>query len=128
MGVQQSINIASSGDPVVNNADGSGNLLTSLNGQLSTDDIINTSIASGSITVSTTAVAARVGASNVTNRKMLMICPIGATVYIGASNAVTTATGTPILPGAIISFAFGAGVTPYLIAASSTTVQIFEGA
>lgn len=108
--------------------DGSGNVITSYNSQLSTDDIINASISSGSITVSTTAVAARVGASNLTNRKMLMISPINGVVYIGASSSVTTATGIPIFPNNIISFSFSSGVTPFLIAASSITVNVFEGA
>lgn len=106
--------------------DNAGNPLFSYNGQLATADIVNTGLSSGSITVSTTAVAARVGASNLANRKMLMIAPITGTVYLGASNAVTTATGIPIFPNNVISFAFSTNVTPFLIAAASTTVNIFE--
>lgn len=109
-------------------SDGNGNSISSINSQLETADVINTSISSGSIVVSTTAVAARVGSSNLTNRKMLMIAPINNTVYLGASSAVTTATGIPIYPGQVTSFAFSANVTPYLISASSGTVNIFEGA
>jgi hypothetical protein len=98
------------------------------NGNLFTNDTIESAITSGSITVSTTAVAARVGAANLATRKMLMISPVTNTVYIGATSAVTTATGIPIYPGQVISFAFSANVTPYLISAASGTVNIFEGA
>lgn len=108
--------------------DGSGNSITSYNSQLSTEDAINTSISSGSITVSTTAVAARVGASNLTNRKMLQISPVTNIIYIGSSSSVTTTTGIPIYPGQVVSYAFTSNVTPYLISASSGSVIIFEGA
>jgi len=108
--------------------DGSGNSIASYNSQLDTNDIINTSISSGSITVGTTAVAARVSTSNLTNRKMLMISPVTYTVYLGSSSSVTTTTGIPIYPGQVISFAFSANVTPYLISATSGTVNIFEAA
>jgi hypothetical protein len=106
--------------------DGSGNPIASYNSQLDTVDIINTALSSGSITVGTTAVAARVSTSNLANRKMLMISPVTYTVYMGSSSAVTTATGTPIYPGQVVSFSFSANVTPYLIAATSGTVNIFE--
>jgi hypothetical protein len=107
--------------------DGSGNSISSYNSQLDVADIINTSLSSGSITVSTTAVAARVGASNLTNRKMLTISPQTGTVYLGATSGVTTATGIPIFKSQVISFAFSANVTPYLISASSQTVNVLEG-
>ena len=106
--------------------DSSGNGINSYNSQLDTADIINSALASGSITVGTTAVAARVSSSNLANRKMLMIAPVTYTVYLGSSSSVTTATGIPIYPGQVASFAFSANVTPYLIAATSGTVNIFE--
>ena len=108
--------------------DGSGNSLASYNSQLETADIVNTSISSGSITVGTTAVAARVGGSNLANRKQLIISPVTYTIYMGASSSVTTSTGIPIYPGQVVAFAYSANVTPYLISASSGTVNIFEGA
>ena len=108
--------------------DGSGNSIGSYNSQLAVEDIVNTSLSSGSITVSTTAVAARVSSSNLTNRKQLTIAPTTGTVYLGGSSGVTTATGIPIFQNQVISFSFGASVTPYLIAASSQTVNIIEGA
>jgi len=49
-------------------------------------------------------------------------------VYLGSSSSVTIATGIPIYPNQVISFAFSANVTPYLIAGSSITVNVFEGA
>jgi hypothetical protein len=103
------------------NADGDGNMYAV--------DTIQNAISSGSITVSTTAIAARVSSANLANRKMLMIspAPAGGIVYLGASSSVTVSNGFPIYPGQVISFAFSANVTPYLIAAASTTVNIFEG-
>lgn len=92
-----------------------------------TKDTIDNSLSSGTVTVSTSAVAARVGTSNLTNRKMLTISPQTGTVYLGASSSVTTSTGIPIFQNQVISFAFSANITPYLIAASSITVSIMEG-
>ena len=106
--------------------DSSANGINSYNSQLDTADIINTGISSGSITVGTTSVAARVSSSNLANRKMQMISPSTYTVYMGSTSAVTTATGIPIYPGQVVSFAFSTNVTPYLIAATSGTVNIFE--
>ena len=108
--------------------DGSGNPTNSYNSQIENADIINTAISSGSVTVGTTAVAVRVGGSNLTNRKMLMISPVTYTVYLGSSSSVTTATGIPIYPGQVVSFAFSANVTPYLISGTSGAVNIFEAA
>lgn len=96
--------------------------------ELPAKDIINSSLSSGSITVSTSAVAARVGGSNLSGRKLLIITPITGVVYLGASNAVTPSTGIPIFPNTAASFSFSSNVTPYLIAAGSTTVNIMEGA
>lgn len=107
--------------------DSSGNGISSYNSQLNTDDIINTAISSGSITVGTSGVAARVGASNLANRKMLEVSPVLNTVYYGSTSGVTVSTGLPIYPGTTRSFSLGAGVTLYLVAASSTTVNVFEG-
>jgi hypothetical protein len=107
--------------------DGSGNSISSYNSQLDTADIINTTLSSGSVTVSTSAVAARVSTSNLTNRKMLTISPTNGNVYLGATSGVTTSTGIPIFQNQVISFSFSANVTPYLIAASSITVNIMEG-
>lgn len=92
-----------------------------------TKDAVGAALTSGAVAVSTTAVAARVSASNLTNRRMLTICPTNGTVYFGATSAVTTSTGIPILPNVIITFAITDAVTPFLIAASSTNVIIMEG-
>lgn len=108
--------------------DGTGNALASYNSQLEIADIINSSLSSGTISVSTTAVAARVGASNLSNRKLLTISPQSGIIYMGASSAVTTTTGLPLYANGIYSFSFSANVTPYLIAASAITTTIFEAA
>lgn len=124
-----SVQGVTSGTPVrVALDDGVGNSIVSYNSQIAAVDIINTSISSGSITVSTSAVAARVSTANLANRKMLMIAPITGIVYLGSSSAVTTATGIPIYPNTVVSFSFSTNVTPFLIAAASITVNVFEGA
>jgi hypothetical protein len=105
--------------------DGSGNSIVSYNSQLSANDIINTSLSSGNLTVTTTAAPARVGSTNLANRKMLMIAPTTSTVYLGSS---ATTCNIPIYPGQVVSFAFSANVTPYLLGTVSSTVMIFEGA
>ncbi len=107
--------------------DGVGNSIASINSQLEVADIVNTALSSGSLAVSTTAVACRVGASNLTNRKMLIVAPIGGNAYLGATSGVTTSTGIPIYAGSIAQFAFSANVTPYIVAASSITVNVMEG-
>jgi len=96
-------------------------------GRILNSDILNNSISSGNITVGTTAVAANVNGTNLSNRKTLFVTPTNGTIYFGASNAVTTSNGTPIYQGQTRSFSIGPNLTIYLIAASSLTVNIFEG-
>jgi hypothetical protein len=97
-----------------------------VNGNLMTNDIINSSIINGNISVGTTAVPARVGSSNLASRKVIIISPTNGTVYLGASS-VSIANGIPIFQNQVVSFSFSSNVTPYLIAASAVNVNIIEG-
>lgn len=93
-------------------------------GQQPTSDIIVNAGVFGAISVTTSAVEAKVGASKLTNRKSLTVCPTNGTVYWGYSSSVTTATGTPITAGNILPF--GQNISIFLIAAATTDVRITE--
>lgn len=94
------------------------------NGDLAVTDIIDNAAVFGAISVSTTAVEAKVGASALVNRKSLTICPTNGVVYFGFTSSVTVATGTPISSGNILPFGFAISV--FLIASATTDVRITE--
>lgn len=104
------------------------------NGDLNTADILNNGGVQGSITIGTSAVAARVGGSNLANRKILIITNnsgnlINSDIFWGFTNAVTTATGTPLSRNAQIAIPAGPNTTIWLISASAgNNVRIIEGA
>ncbi len=90
----------------------------SLNGELQSSDIANNGGVDGAISVGTTAVIAKVGASNLANRKLLIIQALGGTLYWGFTSGVTTATGRRIEKGAVAYLPFGPNTTVYLIAST----------
>lgn len=100
------------------------------NNELRVADILDGSGVQGAISVGTTAIAARVGASNLANRKSLSITNMGPqTIYWGYTAAVTVATGTPIVKAQQAFFTCGPNTTIFLIAASAgNDVRITEGA
>lgn len=100
-------------------------------GRVNVKDILNsTSSTQGTISVTTSATAARVGGSNLTNRKNLTAYNDGtATLYWGYTNAVTSSTGIPLAKGQALDISVGDALTIYLISASgSHTVRVAEGA
>jgi len=86
----------------------------SMTADVCTDDGVN-----GAITVGTTAVEAKVGASVLLSRKYVIISPIADKVYFGFSNLVTTSTGIPLYRDQLIALPIGDGVSIWLIAESS---------
>lgn len=101
-----------------------GNVTTT--GDQNVADTITTSLINGNLVVGTTAVAARVGGSNLANRKVLQITPINGPLYYGASG-VTTTTGTPIQTNQTITFAINAAVDVFIVSAStSQNARIIE--
>jgi hypothetical protein len=83
-------------------------------------DIVNSSGVNTAITVGTSAVEAKVGASILTGRKCLTVFNSGtATIYYGFSNGVTTSNGTPIFKNQQVTFSIGDIVSVWLIAATS---------
>jgi hypothetical protein len=75
---------------------------------------------SGALTVGTSAVAVRVGASNYALRSVLSLFNNSAnTIYWGFTNAVTTSTGFPIPAASAFKWNVDPGVTIWAIAAGA---------
>lgn len=78
------------------------------------------------ISVSTTAVLLKVGASNLDNRKLITALPDG-TIYWGYTSGVTSATGTPIYKDQNTWWSADDTCNVYLIASSGTkNVRVTE--
>jgi hypothetical protein len=91
-------------------------------------DIPNTNYLTGAVTVSTSAIEAKVGVSSLTERKMLLINNTSnATVFYGPSG-VTTTTGAPLAKGALLVMPFGPDNHVYLIRASGSGDVIVQEA
>lgn len=89
--------------------------------QLHVTDRANDNGIYGAISVGTTATAAKVGGSNLANRKTLTVFNNGSqSVYWGYSNAVTISNGTPIFKNQTVTFDHGPNITIWLIAPSGT--------
>jgi hypothetical protein len=100
-------------------------------GDLQATDRANTSGVSGAITVGTSAVAARVGGANLSERKTLTVYNGGtATIYWGYSAGVTTANGTPIEKKQQIDWqGLGPNITVFLISGSAgQDIRVTESA
>jgi hypothetical protein len=97
-------------------------------GELSVSDIITGVGTQGALTVGTSAVEAKTGASALTNRKLLTIFNnSGTTIYWGRTSGVTTSTGTPIFEKQFFTFDFAADAPVYLIAGTAgNNVRITE--
>jgi hypothetical protein len=98
------------------------------NNPVPTIDLVDTTILSGNIGVSTIAIPARLGVANLANRKFISITPRGSGIYIGDST-VTVGTGTPVFLNQTMTLELGPNVTLYIIGTAGTTnVRIIEGA
>lgn len=98
-----------------------GTLIGNTLDQLHVTDRANDNGVYGAISVGTTATAARVGGSNLVNRKTLTVFNNGSqSVYWGYSNAVTINSGTPIFKNQTVTFDHGPNITVWLIAPSGT--------
>lgn len=93
-------------------------------------DIINAGGNQGTLTVGTTAVEAKVGASRLEDRKALTVFnDSNTTIYWGYTSSVTTSTGTPIFKNQMFVWSVGDGQPIYLIADSSgNNIRVTEGA
>lgn len=121
--------VSQSGTWTVRNQDASGNNMVVLNAELQTRDVCDAGGVQGAITVGTSAVlAAAVGGANLVNRKCLTIYNNGTVIiYYGHTNAVTTSTGIPVVPGTSIIFSIGDSTNVYLISGTaSQNVRVTE--
>lgn len=107
--------------------DGAGAAITSINSQLETADIINTSSQFRAQSVTTTAAQALGAASALTNRKFIQITPTNGTIFYGTSASVTTANGSPLLSGQTLTISFGTTVQLWVIAAGTVDTRVLEG-
>lgn len=98
--------------------------------QLIQQDLLNNGGVEGFITVSTTAIAVRVGASNLIRRKVLTAMNNGtATIYWGYTSSVTSSTGTLFMRNQYGEWDAGPNTTIFMISASgSHNVRVTEGA
>lgn len=99
-------------------------------GNLNVADVSNNGGVQGALSVTTSAVEAKVGGSPLANRKTLTIHNNGTgTLYWGYSNSVTSSTGTPIFKDQLVVFDIGTGTSVFLIASSgSHNTRITESA
>jgi hypothetical protein len=100
------------------------------NGELSIADISNNGGVNGSVSVSTSAVEAKVSGTALTNRKNLTLFNNSSnTVYWGYSSSVSTSNGTPLFKNQYVSFSIGENTAIWLIAASgSNDIRVTENA
>jgi hypothetical protein len=96
------------------------------NNQLSSQDIISTSLIQGVLSVTSSPIEIKVGASRLTNRKGIWITA-NATMYWGADNTVTTTTGQPIAKDQTIFLGVG-DIAVYLVCSGTQSARIIEGA
>lgn len=90
------------------------------------DDVLTDNYVTGTISVGTSQVQAKVGASNLSGREMLYLENQGAqTVYYGPSG-VTTTTGAVLYKFQSVFLPVGANVNVYVIAASGTNTIIVQ--
>jgi len=89
------------------------------NSQIS--DVNNSDYVAGALSVTTSAVEAKVGASRLSKREMVRIYNNDSSIiiYFGPSG-VTTSSGEPIKPGEAVSVPAGDAIGVFLIAASGT--------
>lgn len=87
--------------------------------KLTNVDIINGEGVQASLTIGTTAVEVKVGATPIDNRKEVTLYNnSNNTIYWGFTSAVTTATGTPVEKKEFISWRVGPNVSVFVIAAT----------
>lgn len=119
------------GNQYANLRDSSGNETGTKANNLQTADVADAGGVSGVIAVANTAIAIRVGASNLANRKRLLFSNVGSAVlYWGYSNAVSGAgNGMPLFRNQSVSDSWGPNTTIWVICPTgSGSLFVGEGA
>lgn len=97
------------------------------NGDLTVIDFLNNSGTQAAITVGITAIEARVGGSNLSNRKYICIQAKDTGVFFGVTNTVTISSGTEIFKDQTLFIPAGPNTTIWLIASGAgKNVRIAE--
>jgi len=118
-------NLQASQSVKIAGADSSGNETTFVNattsGEIRASDVLNLGTGGQSqLNVGTTAVEVKVGASRLTNRKLVTLYNNSNSIlYWGYSNTVTTASGTHIVKGQFISWEAGDAQSIFVISGSA---------
>ena len=89
------------------------------------DDEIITSGVNATITVGTSPVEAKAGASRLVDRRLLSISPTSAPVWYGFNSNVTTTTGRKLFKEQVLDISIG-DCPLYLVAQSSISVHVME--
>jgi hypothetical protein len=109
-------------------SDGSGNAITSTSNALDVniksgdldDSLANTAMVAAATSIDTTAGGIDLRATDLANRKWLIVYNNGnKDVYVGNSG-VTAATGFPVPPGALLELRAGAAINAYAISSAGT--------
>ena len=89
-------------------------------------DVDNSGYVSGSVSVSTTQVEAKVGASALASRQEVIIFNLGPqTVYYGPTG-LSSSTGIPLFKNSFVALALGPNNQIFLLTASSTSTVIVQ--
>lgn len=112
---------------VVERTDGKNGLCTEIRGRAVVADLIDGAGTQGAISVGTTPVEVKVGASRLANRKSVTIQPTNGPVYWGWTSGVTTSTGTKVFTWQVVEFAV-ADTPVYVVSQSiGQNVRVTEG-
>lgn len=85
-------------------------------------DVVNEAYVTGTVTVGTTQVEAKVGGSPLAGREILVIHnSSNSTIYYGPTG-VTTSTGAPLFKDQVASVPIGVNLSVFLIAGSAGNV------
>ncbi len=88
--------------------------------QTANADILNSSGLEGSLSVGTSAIEIKVGASPLTGRKeVTLFNNSNNTIYWGYTSGVTVSTGTPIVKNQFVTWSVGDLLSLYVIAGSA---------
>jgi hypothetical protein len=102
-----------------------GKLIGTVDAAMKMDDVARTSALYAELTVGTSAVELKVGASALANRKYVTMRPKDNTIYFGFSNAVTSTTGMKMFKDEF--YMLPVGVAVWLIAdGASKKISIGE--
>lgn len=128
--------IQAAGSTKIIGSDTTGTETNPISGSSGGDMGVSDGLSSGGVfgnlvlTTANTALEAKAGASRLSGRKNLSICPIDAVIYWGLTSSVTTATGSPIFKNQFYNFsldATDAAAAIYIVSVTaSANVRISE--